>query len=207
MLPITAWIVPTWLAAVLGTAGSAASVVSAPATVREAAARSLGAAAAGEPDVMIVQQAAAERATPSSDETESWRRRARLAGLLPHLVAEYRHDERSQSASGISSGGEVDYIRLMPGDTVLVRLAWNLDELILGRSELSAAAAAQLARNRRQEAAERATKLYFERLRLRLALVVRPPGSAQARAEAELELATVTAQLHLLTGLYGEELR
>jgi hypothetical protein len=157
--------------------------------------------------VVTVQQAAEVLAAPSREEAESWRRRARLAGLLPRLVAEYRHDERSQSASGISSGAEIDYVRLMPGDTVLVRLSWDLDELLFGRSELPASAAAQLAQTRRHEAAERATKLYFERMRLRLLLVRSPPGTAEARAQAEVDLAAVTAQLHALTGLYREELR
>jgi hypothetical protein len=167
----------------------------------------LRAVTAGEPDVVTVQKAAEALAAPSREEAESWRRRARVAGLLPRLHAEYRHDERSQSASGISSGAEIDYIRLMPGDTVVVRLTWDLDELILGRSELPAGAAAQTAQTRRHEAAERVTKLYFERMRLRLLLVRSPPGTPEGRAEAELELAAVTAQLHALTGLYREELQ
>ncbi len=174
--------------------------------VRDAA-RWLRAATAGEPDVTRVQQAAEERAAPPRDDADGWRRRARLAGLLPRVVAEYRHDERSQSASGISSGGEVDYVRLMPGDTAIVRLAWDLDTLILGRSELAAVAAGEQAETRRREAAERATRLYFERMRLRLRLAADPPDTARARADAEVELASVTAQLHALTGLYGEELR
>ncbi len=174
--------------------------------VRDAS-RWLRAATAGEPDVTRVQQAAADRAAPTRDEAEGWRRRARLAGLLPRLVAEYRHDERSQTASGLSSGGEVDYVRLMPGDTAIVRLAWDLDTLVLGRSELAAVAAGEQAETRRREAAERATRLYFERMRLRLRIAADPPDSARARADAEVELAAVTAQLHALTGLYGEELR
>jgi hypothetical protein len=124
--------------------------------------------------------------------------------MLPRLMAEYRHDERSLHASGVSSGQELDYLRLMPGDSVVVRLEWALEGLAFGRHELDAAAAALQASARRAEAVERATRLYYERLRLRVAIAATPPADARVRAEAELDLAAVNAQLHALTGLYGE---
>jgi hypothetical protein len=50
---------------------------------------------------------------------------------------------------------------------------------------------------------ERATKLYYERLRLRLTLLSSPPEEPDARAAMEIDLEAVTAELHALTGLYG----
>ncbi len=177
------------------------------ARIEREAARLLGVAAAREPDVEAVQRAAEARAAASPSDGESWRRRARIAGMLPKLVAEYRHDDKVLRAAGVSSGEEMDYIRAQPDDVIVVRLDWSLDGLVFGRSELAAAAAAESAASRRLAAAERATKLYYQRLKLRLALAEQPPATARERAEVEIELASVTAQLHALTGLYAEELR
>jgi hypothetical protein len=171
---------------------------------RVEAARLLGLAVAGEPRIEVVQRAAEERAAPGRDEAAGWRRRARLAGLVPRVTTEYRHDERAYHVVGLSSGAEVDYMRSMPGDSVSVRLSWELENLVFARGELDAAGAAERAEAKRRAAAERASRLYYQRLRLRLALLSAPPPEGRARAEQELELEAVTAELDGLTGLYGE---
>jgi hypothetical protein len=171
---------------------------------RDEAARLLGLVLAGEPRIEAVQRAAAARAAPGRDDAEGWRRRSRLAALVPRLVAEYRHDERSLHVVGVTSGSEVDYLRTSPGDTVSVRLGFDLDGLVFGRQELAAVAAAQRAEGHRRAALDRATRLYHERLRLRLSLVASPPASARERVALEIDLEAVTAELDALTGLYGE---
>ena len=121
-----------------------------------------------------------------------------------HLLLDEREDDRTFHEVGLTSSSEVDYYRSSPGDTISVRLDWRLDGLVFGHDELAAVSAADSAAARRLAAAEKATRLYYERLRLKVALASAPPGEARARAEAELELAGVTAQLDALTGLYGE---
>jgi hypothetical protein len=174
---------------------------------REEAVRLLRLVLAGEPRIEAVQRAAEARAAPSRDDAEGWQRRARLAALVPRLTAEYRHDERSLRVVGISSGSETDYLRTSPGDAVSVRLALDLDGLVFGKQELAAVAAAQRAEGERRAAVDRATKLYHERLRLRLTLAASPPASPRERAGLEIDLEAVTAQLEALTGLYGESTR
>ncbi len=171
---------------------------------RDEAARLLGLVLTGEPRIEAVQRAADARAAPGRDEAEGWRRRARLAALVPKLVAEFRHDERSYHAVGVSSGSEVDYLRSTPGDTVSVRLAFDLEGLVFGRHELEAVASAERAEALRRSAVERATRLYYQRLRLRLSRAASPPATGRARADLEIELDAVTADLDALTGLYGE---
>jgi len=174
---------------------------------REEAVRLLRLVLAGEPRIEAVQRAAEARAAPSRDDAEGWQRRARLAALVPRLTAEYRHDERSLRVVGISSGSETDYLRTSPGDAVSVRLALDLDGLVFGKQELAAVAAAQRAEGERRAAVDRATKLYHERLRLRLTLAASPPASPRERAGLEIDLEAATAQLEALTGLYGESTR
>jgi hypothetical protein len=171
---------------------------------RNEAARLLGVVLAGEPRIEAVQRAAEARAAASRDDVGGWRRRTRLAALVPRLVAEYRHDERSVHMVGLTSGSEVDYLRSSPGDTVSFRLLFDLDGLVFGRQELAVVAAAERADTRRRAAVERATRLYYERLRSRLSLLASPPTSARDRAALEIDLEAVTADLDALTGLYGE---
>jgi len=170
---------------------------------RDEAAWLLGMVLAGEPRIAAVQRAAEARAAPSREEADGWQRRSRLSALLPKLGAQLRHDERSYRVVGLTSGAEVDYLRSMPGDTLTVRLDFDLPALVFGRQELQAVAAAQNAEARRRAAVERATKLYYERLRLRLTLLSSPPEEPDARAAMEIDLEAVTAELHALTGLYG----
>jgi hypothetical protein len=166
--------------------------------------RLLAFALRGEPSIEDVQRAAAARAAPSQADADGWRRRSRLAPLVPRLTAEYRRDSRSYRVAGVTSSAEVDYIRDMPGETVLLRLTWDLDGLVFGRAELDAVDAAERASSRRRAAVDRATHLYFERLRLRLELLTAPPSSGLERARRELELEALTAELRALTGLGPE---
>jgi hypothetical protein len=164
-----------------------------------AALRALALASAGDPSVAEVQRAAARVATPPAAPS-GLARRARLAGLLPRLTAEVRHDEQELRVVGLQGSGEVDYARSSPGTGVLLRATWDLGELAAARLEVSAGRAEQDLAERREAAVARATALYFERRRLRAGLLLAPPGTAEARVEAELALAKATAELDGLTG-------
>lgn len=162
--------------------------------------RALAAVAAGDPGIVEVQDAAAhvaERAIPAPD---GLARRARLAALLPRFTAEYRREERSYRVVGLQGSGEVDYTRLAPGSTVVVRATWELGELVAARGELAAASAEAERGRRRAEAVKRVTALYYERRRAQLALWFAAPDGPLARAEAELEVDRLTADLDALTG-------
>ncbi|WP_248352619.1 hypothetical protein [Anaeromyxobacter oryzae] len=162
--------------------------------------RALAVAAAGDPDVASVQAAAAREALRGAAELDGWPGRARLSALLPRITAEVRHDEQSNRTVGLQSAGEVDYLRLTPGTTVLVRATWTLADLVAHRGEIAAATAAAARARRATEAVQRATVIYFERRRLRVALLLAPPEDPLARAQAELEIARLGAELDALTG-------
>jgi hypothetical protein len=176
--------------------------VTPPSTALAAArsARLLALLADGEPTVEEVQRAAAARVRVDDGAMDSWERRARAAAWLPRLSLEYRHDERATRVVGLNGNVESDYVRLSPGDQVAVRAAWDLDRLVFAPEELRAAAtAAQLVR-RREEVVERATRLYFERRRLRLRLALSPPDGTLERAEREIAVDAAGAELDALTG-------
>lgn len=158
--------------------------------------RALARVAAGEPTAAEVQAAAARRAEAGSERRDG----PRLAALLPRVTVELRHDERSDRVLGLQGSGEVDYVRAGPGNAVLVRATWDLPLLAAGDRDRAAPDP-----RRRDEVVRRATDAYFERRRLRLALLLDPPRDARARAEAELAVDRLTAELDALTGgLFAE---
>lgn len=172
-----------------------------PAAVAAArSARLLALLADGDPAVEEVQRAAAAQVRADAGALDSWERRARTAAWLPKLSLEYRHDERATRVVGLNGNVESDYVRFSPGDQLAVRAAWDLDRLVFAPDELRAAATASQLMRRREEAVERATRLYFERRRLRLRLALSPPDGALERTESEIAIDAVTAELDALTG-------
>lgn len=169
--------------------------------------RALAGLAAGEPTAREVQAAAALRASEIPDPA-SLPGRLRAATLLPRITAEIRYGESTTRTLGLQGSGEVDYARFAPGSAFLVRATWDLGGLLAPPRELAALAAAAERIRRRDEAVRRATALYFERARLRAALLLEPPATARGWAEAELEIGRVTAELDAITGgLYGRGAR
>lgn len=171
-----------------------------PAAAQGEAIRGLALVSAGEPAIEALQRAAAREVDRSGGAAAAYPGRARLAALLPRLTAEFRHDQASNRVVGLQGSGEVDYLRLTPSDTFLVRATWELPSLVAAPSELTAGAQAQAVAKRRAEAVEHVTKLYYERQRLRVALVLAPPADPVARAQAELEIARLGAEIDALTG-------
>jgi hypothetical protein len=162
--------------------------------------RALAAAGAGEPAIEDVQDAAARVADRAVPEEAGFPGRARMAALLPRVTVEVRRDERSTRIVGLQTSGEVDYRNLSPGGAISITATWELGELVAARGELAAAQAEADRARRRAEAVRRATSLYYERRRERLALLVDPPPGTLERAEAELRIERLGAELDALTG-------
>jgi hypothetical protein len=162
--------------------------------------RALAAHAAGEPGISEVQEAAARASDRSGGEARGFALRARVAALLPRLTAEYRREERSYRTYGLQGSGEVDYLRSAPGNAVVLRATWDLGGLVAARDELAAASAERERARRRGAAVARASAVFYELRRARLALLLAPPDTALALAEAELEVDQLGAELDALTG-------
>ena len=164
------------------------------------AARAAALAWAGEPSVDAVQRAAAAQLDRESERLDSLRRRARQAAWLPRLSADVEHDERATRVVGFTGSAESDYLRTSPGSRAGLRAAWELDRLVFSRDELAVAEAASRLARQREERVERATRLLFQRVRLKAELALAPPEGPLERIRGELELGRITAELDALTG-------
>jgi hypothetical protein len=161
--------------------------------------RALSLLASREPDVASLQRAAA-RIADREGGARGFVSRARRAALLPKFSVELRHDQSSNRVVGLQGSGEVDYLRFAPSDAVSIRASWDLPSFLAAPDELSAAARAEAHAKRRADAVEQVTKLFFERLRLRAALLLAPPVDPLVRAQAELDIARLAAEIDALTG-------
>jgi hypothetical protein len=200
-MPFATVLLAAALSAPPGLHPSPQGLASGPAAARDPAAevfRALAAIAAGDPGIGAVQAAA--RGSVAVGATGSFARRARIAALLPRVALEVRHDEQSSRVVGLQGAGEVDYLRLAPGNALVLRVTWELGALAAAPGEVAAAAGEEGRARRADEAVKRATALHFERQRLRVALLLEPPSSPLARAQAELEIGRVTAELDAATG-------
>lgn len=139
---------------------------------------------AGLPSLVAVQDAAVQalELTPS-DEAESWARRSRWRGLVPRLDARFGTDtDHNFKDSGHSTWSTSEKQKL----GVDVGARFELGELVFNDMELRAnreriARAARIALVR-----DRATKIYFERLKVWLLLKEEPTAELMVRA-AELD--------------------
>lgn len=164
-----------------------------------AARRGLALASRGDPRIADVQAAAARCADAATAEGAALAR-GRIAALLPRVTAEVRFDDRSYRVVGLQASGEVDYARHAPGWLAALQATWDLGGLVAAPADRVDAKGLLDRARRRDEAVRRATALYFERRRLRLALELAPPGAAVERAASELEIERLAAELDALTG-------
>jgi hypothetical protein len=151
---------------------------------------------ASEPDVREVQRAAARWVGADPKRFRSWRRRVRKAAWLPQLrvrVQRGYEDDLLSNASGQT--------RAMDDELTLeFRAQWDLDRLLFDRNELYLSREAALLAELRQDVVAEATRLYFERRRLQVELLVEPPVHAHSLLRARLRLEELTAALDGLTG-------
>ena len=85
-------------------------------------------------------------------------------------------------------------------NTVLVRATWDLGHLVAAPGELQAGTQLAARAKRRAEAVERVTRLFFERRKLRVALLLAPPVDPAARAQVEVEIARLGSEIDAMTG-------
>ncbi|GAC1605678.1 MAG: hypothetical protein NVS4B10_19360 [Myxococcales bacterium] len=162
-------------------------------------------AAASDPALPAVVEAAQRRAAGTAPEEASRQSRARSAHWAPVVRAQagVRDDGRTRR-------GQVRLAPLIEDDLAQSRswavvATWDLAQLVYARDEAQLALAhVHLARVRR-EVADDAVRLYEERWRLRSSLRSAPPGSSRERTDLLLTLLRTTAALDALSGLYGSQ--
>jgi hypothetical protein len=157
----------------------------------------------GEPSVADVQQAAVEFADAGPEKIADWHRQARKKAWLPHFTMGLNRDTGDlwhwESGSTTKDGDDC----LRKGkDSVnwSVSLIWELGDLIWNTDQTGIDARSRLNAELRQEVIDEVTKLYFERIRLKMELENLPLEERKKRREKQVRLEEVTALLDGFTG-------
>lgn len=155
-----------------------------------------------EPNVREVHAAALKFALVGRGRIQSLLTRARGAGWLPEFRMRYNYntdDDRSTSfptpTSPILTVQSTDLDHRFE-----FRASWNLDELVFNRNELSVYRELKRLVELRTDILKEVTKLYYERRRLQVDLILRAPKSLLAMVRRKLRLQELSADLDALTG-------
>ena len=85
-------------------------------------------------------------------------------------------------------------------DKVVVKVEWRLDKLVMSSEQIRIINESQKTVKLREKLLDEVTRLYFDRRRLQVDQLLKPPRSIEDQIENELRLQEMTANLDALTG-------
>lgn len=161
---------------------------------------------AGEPTVGEVQQMSMQYTTTHPDMVKRWLAASRSTFLLPQIDLKYRKDldlnedftyveDENGDLDQVVESGDVDN-----DDSYEIKLRWDLKKLIMSSERIRVISEAQDVAKLRDKVLEDVTRLYFDRRRHQIDVLLNPPSGLDAQIEAELRLQELTATLDAFTG-------
>ncbi|MFA4843154.1 MAG: hypothetical protein WC658_04910 [Candidatus Omnitrophota bacterium] len=169
-----------------------------------------------EPKINEVQQEAIKYAEVGQDKISRWRNQAAKRAILPKVTVGMDRDLDRTTSSNIwgiySSNGTPGRHYIGPDDISKddnrnwsVSLTWELGDLIWSDDQTNIDVRSRLMVQLRDDILGEVTKLYFERLRVKMELDNLSIEERKKRFEKELKLQELTASIDALTGGYFSE--
>lgn len=170
-----------------------------------------------EPKIKDVQKAAIEYAKIRPDLVNSLIKRIHYKALLPkfQVTLDRKLNDRqrfatstnstiSSSTGNIYTGPNDESLYLYTYDDLGLKFSadWQLSELVFDSDELRVPSINKDMVNLRNDIVSEVTKIYYDRRRIQLELLVSPPQDPKERIKQELKIQELTAQLDGLTGGY-----
>jgi photosystem II stability/assembly factor-like uncharacterized protein len=159
----------------------------------------------GEPDIRKVQEAAIEYAEVHPDKIKSWRKQAARKAILPQLSAGVGRNVTDLWHWETGSTAKIDDDVLKRGRDAIewdITLSWDLSELIWNNDQTSIDSRSKLMSELRDNILDEVTRVYFERIRLKIELDSLTIEDRKKKLEKELRLKELSASLDALTGGY-----
>ena len=158
-----------------------------------------------EPKISEVQEAAIRYAEVEPEKIKAWRNQAAKKAFMPQLSigVDRNTSDLWHWESGSTTKPEDD--NLVRGHDSIdwdVSLSWDLSELIWNNDQTSIDVRSRLLVELRDDILDQATKLYFERLRVKAEMDDLSIEDRKKRFEKELRLQELSAMLDALTGGY-----
>lgn len=164
-----------------------------------------------EPAIESVQQAAVRYAEVEPEKINRWRRQAARKAWLPTLTvgADRNTTDLWHWEGGSTTKVDDDTLRRGRASVAWdVSVSWDLGELIWNDDQTSIDVRSRLMVELRDNILDEVTKLYFERIRVKMELDNLSIEEKKRRVEKELKIRELTASLDALTGgFFSRKLR
>jgi len=161
-----------------------------------------------EPTIHEIQKAAIQYAEVHPEKILVWRRAASRKAWLPDVSTGIDMDIDRNVELDRGGTGDPDAFIIGPDERKFnwdVSMSWDLGELIWNDDQTSIDVRSRLMVQLRDDVLDEVTRLYFERRRLQVTLLMDPPVSFTEKVEQDLRLQELTADIDALTGGYLSE--
>lgn len=154
-----------------------------------------------EPGIREVQETAINYADVNMGKIDEWRRSSKRKALLPTLsvgvspyLTDYYHwDTRSDPANDVLLKGK-------RAEDWSVSASWDLGDLIWSTDQTSIDNRSRLLVQLRDDVLTGVTRLYYERRRLQIELLTKPPKELNLKIAKQLRIEELTAGIDAYTG-------
>ncbi len=178
------------------------------AQMREMEAADLLSMFAHEPSIEEIREAAINYAEVHPEKIRAWRKAAAYRALLPDLRFEYAKNNEWQSSYYFYKDPTLN--KYVKDDDITkdrdrdwsISLTWELGDLIWNDDQTSIDTRSRLMVQLRDDVLNEVTRLYFERRRLQVEIIISPSMEIKERLEKELRIHELTANIDSLTGSY-----
>ena len=155
-----------------------------------------------EPSIQEVQKAAIRYARLGNGKIDRWHWGSRMRALIPRLT--FGRSFSLGNNVDIDRGSTNDPDRFIFGPEDFDRkwdlgLAWELGDLLYSSAQTSIDSRAKLLVELRESILNQITRVYFERRRIQMQLILSPAANLDERLELFLQLQELTAQIDALT--------
>lgn len=159
----------------------------------------------GEPDIKQIQKAAIKYAEVEPEKIQLWRKQAAKKAFMPKISASVDRDTSDLWHWESGSNAKADDDVLIKGNDSVgwgVTVSWDLAEIIWNNDQTSIDNRSRLMVQLREDILDEVTKLYFERIRLKMEVDNLNIEERKKRFEKELKIKELTAMLDAMTGGY-----
>jgi hypothetical protein len=160
---------------------------------------------AHEPTIQQVQGWTNEYARTSPEMVRAWSRASQQFAVLPRLQVEYYlREDWNQDFNYVTVGQDLQTTPTSIDEgqdyRILVRSQWDLSELVMSSDRIRVINETQDAVKLRDKLLSQVTRLYFDRRRHQVEMLLNPRPTLDGQVEDQLRLLELTAGLDALTG-------
>lgn len=158
-----------------------------------------------EPSIQEVQKAAIRYASVSNGKIQRWHWGSRMRAFIPHVS--FSKSLSVKNNIDIDRGGTNNPDTFISGPDNVDKgwnagLTWELGDLLYSSAQTSIDSRAKLLVELRESILNEVTRIYFERRRAQMEVVLSPNKTVEERWDLMLRLQELTAQLDALTNGY-----